>query len=167
MLTDNDLHPIGHIGKPHGVRGELQLHLEDSTEAVAEAHFIFCRIDGLPVPFPVERFRFTSDDTALVLLEGINDCDSARELTGSEALIKSSEADEGAEGQGWEQFKGYTLRDADGTTIGIIDDVDASTPNTLLCVGNLLIPAAFELTEEIDRDTRTLTMALPEGLTQL
>ena len=64
------------------------------------------------------------------------------------------------------------MKDAENRTIGVIRDYDDSTPNVLLIVESpdgrtLYLPFADEFFLDIDPDGMTVTMDLPEGITDL
>lgn len=168
MLREEDCYMIGSLGKPHGVRGEMLFSFSDDVWQTHRDGFLFCKVEGILVPFYVEEYRLTGETRALVKLEGIDSPDEAREMLGDEVYVPYSlKRDSGDETYSWQYFKGFTLTDKGGREIGRIDEVDDSTENVLFCIGDTLIPAAEELIEDIDHDNRTLTMALPEGLTEI
>ena len=77
-----DTFPIGRLGKPHGVKGEITFHFTDDIFDRVEADYVFLEIDGLQVPFFFEEYRFRSETTALVKFDGIDDATRAADLVG-------------------------------------------------------------------------------------
>ena len=81
--------------------------------------------------------------------------------------------DESADELTWNELVGFTLIDSNTQqVVGEITHVDLTTINTLFEVnttdGNpILIPAADELVDDMDRKTRNITMRIPEGLINL
>jgi 16S rRNA processing protein RimM len=65
-----------------------------------------------------------------------------------------------------EYFVGFSVETQQGN-LGTVDNVDDSTANTLLIVGDKLIPINESLIDDIDHDKRILYMNLPEGLLDL
>ena len=55
-----DTFPIGRLGKPHGVKGEITFHFTDDIFDRVDADYVFLEIDGLQVPFFFEEYRFRS-----------------------------------------------------------------------------------------------------------
>lgn len=174
MIRREDTYKIGNLGKPHGVRGEIAFLFDDDVFDRADADYLFVEIDGLLVPFFIEEYRFRSDDVALMKFEGIDSEEQAVELTGcgvwfpralgeaagSEVSVSKAEA------------IGYGIVDsADGKTIGTLTAVDDSTANPLFVVatekGEVLIPANADLVKSIDRQARTITVDIPDGLLSL
>ncbi len=174
MIRKEEVYPIGRIGKPHGVKGEVLFHFDDDVFDRVEADFLVLNIDGILVPFYMEEYRFRSDSTAIVKFCDIDTAEEARQLTHSEVYFLRSMTDSEADSiSSWAQLTGFSLVDAKtGKTVGTIQSVDDSTLNTLFQVNtpngdNVLIPAPEELIEDIDIAKHILTLHLPEGLLEL
>lgn len=65
----------------------------------------------------------------------------------------------------------YTIV-SDHVTVGLVCDIDDSTADNPLFVvttatGEILIPAAADLINDIDNENKTIIMSLPEGLINL
>lgn len=165
---------IGTLGKPHGVRGELSFHFDDDVFDRVDADFLFVEIDGLPVPFFLEEYRFRSDEVALVKFDSIDTEEQAAGLTGCAVLFPRDLVDDDSEDATVSKAEiiGFEVIDAaDGKSVGRIEAVDDSTVNTLFDVatsgGSVLIPASHELITAIDRQARTITLSIPQGLLTL
>lgn len=166
-LARHDLRPIGHIGKPHGVRGEVMFYFDDDRFDRDDADHLFLLVDGLPVPFAIEEYRFRSDETCLLKLQDVDSEHEARQLTGCQVLYPRSQDEDGA--LTWGELLGYTLiNSVTRHTVGRIAEVNQQTINTLFVLEDgRLVPAADEWVTAIDRQARTLSMTLPEGLMEL
>ena len=174
MIREDEVYKIGRVGKPHGVRGELTVHISDDVFDRVGAEYLVLCTDGILVPFFMEEYRFKSDTTALVKFCGIDTQEKARELTGCGVFFPRSEAAGDDDGMlSWAEVVGYIIKDTtSGTTVGTICSVDTSTENILFEVteedGDIrLVPANPELIADIDTESRTIAMALPEGLLSL
>ena len=169
MIRNEDVYKIGVLGKTHGVKGEISFHFDDDVFDRVDADYIVIDVDGILVPFFIEEYRFKTDSTAIMKLEGIDSQERAHELTGCEVFFPRdlAESDDGT--MSWAEICGYTIIDeATAQPIGRIASVDDSTMNILFCLDDgKLIPATEELITGIDRDARTITMTLPEGLLEL
>lgn len=173
MIKQDDIYKIGRIGKPHGVKGELSFQFDDDVFDRVDADYLFILVDGLPVPFFIEEYRFRSDEVALIKFEGIDSEEKATELTGCDVLFPRSLVD-GADSETVSKAEiiGYTVLDAaNGKTVGRITAVDDSTANMLFQIeaGNdeILIPASPELISDINRKEKTIAINIPEGLLSL
>ena len=142
-------------------------HFDDDGFDTDDADHLFLLVEGLPVPFTIEEYRFRSDETCLLKLQDVDSQEQARQLTGCQVLYPRSENDDDT--LTWDELVGYTL--IDSTTqqpIGHIATVDQQTINTLFVLDDgRLVPAADDWVTDIDREARTISMTLPEGLTEL
>lgn len=163
---------IGQFNKPHGVRGELSFTFTDDIFDRSECPYLVCPIDGIFVPFFFEEYRFRSDTTALVKLEGVDSEEEARPFTNVEVYFPKSEmgGEEEFEAPG-DYFIGFRIIDRDAGEVGLITAVDDSTENVLFVVDHggeeLLVPAADDFVLSVDEANKILLMAMPDGLLHL
>ncbi len=170
MIRKEELYQIGRFNKPHGVHGELLFTFTDDIFDRVDCDYVVCLIDGIFVPFYINEYRFKSNNTALLLLDGIETVEKARMLTGVDVFfpikyIKEEQTEE----LSIQYFVGFTVKDLTHGVLGVIKMVDDSTPNVLFSVENeqgrqLLVPAQNELIIDMDYQKRTITFDLPEGL---
>ncbi|MBO5428020.1 MAG: 16S rRNA processing protein RimM [Prevotella sp.] len=166
MIKDSDVYRIGRVGKPHGVKGEVQVQIDDDVFDRVGADYLVLRVDGILVPFFMEEYRFKSDEIALVTFCDMDSSEKVRELTGCEVFFPRSLADEVEHDLTYAELVGYSLVDANtGRRVGTIESVDDATENILFEMDNgSLIPAPEELITDVDTESRTVTVAVPEGL---
>lgn len=173
MIRERDVYKIGKIGRPHGVNGEMIFTFTDDVFDRADTDCILLRIDGIMVPFFIDEYRFCSDETALLRLDGVDTPERARELAGSEVFFLRALADDAYEAESPSAVVGYTVVNAaDGTTVGDIKSVDMTTSNALFEIDapdgrRLLVPAAEEYVKGIDDAEKRIMVELPEGLLDL
>ena len=172
MIKAEDVYRIGIINKPHGVHGELLFTFDDDIFDRMEADYIICMMDGILVPFFFESYRFRSDTTALIKLEGIDTEQQARRMTNVEVFFPKDHAEELEDNElTWNYFVGFLINDVNKGDIGKVTDVDDSTINTLFVVDykgtEILIPAQEDFIVDLDREKRVITMQIPEGLLDL
>ena len=171
MIKQDDVYRIGRIGKAHGIHGEVTFNFDDDVFDRTDADYIVIEVDGLLVPFFIEEYRFRSDTTALMKLEGVDSQERARELTNCEVFFpRHLTGADAADGPLTYAFLvGFTIVDAaTGRDVGTIASVDESTMNILFCLEDgTLIPAAEELIEGIDKEGRRIVVNLPEGILNL
>lgn len=171
MIKEEDLFKIGNFAKPHGVKGELSLLTDYDLTVLGDEAFLFCRIDGICVPFFIEDFRYKSDSVALVKLEKIDTEKAASRLSGSDVFIDQEIEETDEPETDWINLIGFKVIDRHQGTLGIVTDVDDSTLNILMKIDHngeeLLIPAADGLIEQIDDCNKCIFMHLPDGLMQL
>ena len=121
----------------------------------------------------LDEYRFKNDETALVRFADIDSQERVRELTGCDVYFPREHVDTDGEELSWAAIVGFKVIDErTGKVVGEIHSVDDSTINTLFCLltpdgTDLLIPASDDLIVEVDAEHRSITMNLPEGLTEL
>ena len=179
MIKQEDVFRIGKISKCHGLKGEVELFYTSDLFDQVEADYLICEVDGIYVPFFIEDYRFKNDEIVLVKFKRIDSDKDAEKLCGCEVYMEHKQlpadhmtADGESLEYGIDFYLDYTVMDADGTTLGIIDGVDDSTANVLFSLttptgGNLIIPATDEFIIEINDEQKTIKMELPEGLLDL
>lgn len=175
MIRRGELTQIGAFFKPHGIKGEITAELDYGlTPDVLRC--VIAEIDGISVPFFVESFRPKGASTWLIKIDGIDDENAASLLVNHDIYAITAELPEGTlddDGDGIYLYDliGYTLLDGP-VAIGVIDAVDDSTANILLEVkrpdgSTVYVPFAEEWITELNPDTSTIAMELPEGLIDL
>ena len=169
MIKKEDVYKIGRIGKAHGVKGEVTFNFNDDVFDRVDSEYLILEVDGILVPFFMEEYRFRSDSTALVKFEDIDTQDRARELTNCDVYFPRELSDNDEEEISWSFLVGFSIVDAQsGKNVGTIASIDDNTMNILFELEDgTLIPASEELITDIDKDNKTITIALPEGILEL
>lgn len=168
-----DVYRIGRIGKPHGVKGEMNFMFTDDVFDRTDSDYLIIEVEGLLVPFFIEEYRFRSDETALLKLCDIDTQEQARQFTNCEVFFERSKADTPADELTWAQIVGFQIVDENnGEIVGEIVAVDDSTENILFEIETTkghqtLIPAHASLIRNIDTPSQTITMMIPDGLLAL
>lgn len=170
MIAEQQVMPIGKVGKAHGVRGEVTVYIDNDVFDHVDADYLVLRIDGILVPFFIEEYRWRNDSTVLMKFCDIDSMQQARDLTGCEVLFPRHLADEEGETD-IRSIVGFELYDGD-TPVGTVTGIDSSTINILMEVRtpqgtDILIPAGAELITSINMEQQRIVMALPEGLLDL
>lgn len=172
MISRSDVFPIGQIIKPHGISGEMSFSFTADVFDREEVPYFIFEIEGILVPFFLEEYRFKSNSTALLKLDGIVNDEQARGFAGLTVYLPKSylEKVEDAEIE-LDYFAGFSLVDVEKGLLGVISEVDQTTENVLFVIptknDELLIPAGEEYIEEIDHDKKIIYVRLPEGLLDL
>ena len=169
MIKQEEVYKIGVFNKPHGINGELQFTFTDDVFDRTDCDYLVCLLDGILVPFFIESYRFRSNTTALMKLEGVDTAERAREFTNVEVFFPVKYAPEEEDDVlSWEHFVGYRMEDVSHGLLGEVEEVDSTTRNVLFIVkterGELLVPAHEEFVVEVDRERWFITVKLPKGL---
>lgn len=171
MILESEIVKIGTLIKPHGIKGEVVFAFDNDVFSKADCPYLICLVDQIYVPFFIKEYRFKGQNTALIIFEDVNTEEQARRMSGLNVFYPKEYLldDDNDIEYGWKFFVGFNVNDSELGNLGIIEDVDELTMNTLFLIkdteGNdLIIPASEDFILEIDNDSRTLFMKLPEGL---
>ena len=169
MIKQEEVYKIGRLGKAHGVKGEVSFQFDDDIFDRVDADYLVLEIDGILVPFFMEEYRFRNDSVCLVKFCDVDTQQRAQELTGCDVYFPRALAEEAEEQPSLAALIGFEIVNAsDGKTIGKIAAIDDTTQNILFELEDgMLIPASEELITDIDKDNKTITLALPEGILDL
>lgn len=178
MIDREQLIEVGTIQKLHGLNGEMTASVIDPVfDEVDNCPYLVCEIDGIFVPFFIKACRFRTDTTFLITFDGIDSQEKASSFCGAKLYFDRKcftpeEAEEyETETEVEESYVGYTIVDTNLGELGPIVAIDDQTVNVLFIVeyhdSTLMIPAADDLVEAIDDESKTITMNLPQGLVNL
>ncbi len=171
-MDKSELLSIGVLSKLHGYKGAYQFYSDGAIYDIENRESIFLEIQGLLVPFFIESINVTSDNTAIVKFEDINNPDSAKEFVACNVFVpaekKSSKATKRKEE---ESFEGYLVIDKAYGLVGEVKEILNYNQNILLSVikdGNeVLIPVSEKIIQSIDQKKREIRIDAPEGLIDL
>jgi 16S rRNA processing protein RimM len=164
---------VGRIGKAHGLRGEVRLEIEGPGEALRKARRVFVG----PAPDGPRRLRVESlrghTGRLLLKLEGVDDPEAARALTGALVHLRRSDFPEARDGEYyWADLIGARVRvhGGAGEDLGVIAEVVGTPAYDVLVVrapagegGERLIPFTREALREVRLDEGlVLVNAIPE-----
>lgn len=107
--------------------------------------FVFVKRDGLFVPFRSENIS---------------------ELMGEEGFVLRSDIQDEDDGlMTWQDLTGYTIEDDEVGRVGMIDNIDESTINTLATLDDgRLVPLHEDFILDIDEDAHVLRVHFPFAL---
>lgn len=163
---------IGTVKRTHGVNGEVQITwINDFYPEEHKLESVFLQIEGLPIPFFIKSLRSKGSDASLIRFDEIDSIDDANELVGLKILaeVKGKETNDELF---LDDLVGYTIITNIGVKLGVIEEFQDFSGNLLFQVINsagneIIIPAVPEFIIEIDEDSKTLIMELPEGISDL
>lgn len=164
---------LGEILRPHGIKGELRVKiLTDFPERVSEIKTVYIGSDPAQpdaTPHTIESVRFHKN-YLLLTLENVRNRTDVEPFRGQFVMIDLEhaiplEADEFY----FYELIGLRVRTVDGEELGTLQEVMETGANDVYVVssrtyGKVLIPAHSETVVNIDFDTETITVQLPDGL---
>lgn len=170
MISAKEILQVGGTQKPYGIKGEIVIRFRKAEYADVETEYYLLEIEGIPVPFFIEEFTYSTDVTARVKFEDVNDEIAAARYVNCPVFLPRELVKLLAEqnGSDWDYFTGFTVIDQYGKKLGVIEEVDDSTMNVLFVVRNdgieYLIPATEDFIDAVDEENNLIEMYLPEGL---
>lgn len=163
MITNEQVISIGRLTRTHGKRGELQCLMNNEYWDNAEANFLIIKLDNILVPFRVLDWRGKGSDHLIFQLDNITDEQEAQRLIGAEAFMLISDMNQEDELlPTWQSLIGYRVVDTDQGDLGIVEEVDETTINTLITLNDgRMIPIHEDFIIDINTEDKLLTICLP------
>lgn len=165
-MIKSDCRLIGSLVKLHGFKGRFILVL-DLVEEIENWESVFIEIDGLLVPFFIDFINLTSDSSAVIGFEDIDNPDKGKEFVSCNVFQTVELA--GEEKMVPDELKGYNVIDKKVGLIGILYQVLDYNHNVLLRVLNgndeILIPANCVV--KVNQRKKDIIISAPDGLIEL
>lgn len=166
---------IGFTKKPHGLKGEIKLHVEDRyLEDLMNVDIVIVQIKGKPTPFFVEDIRV--GNAIIGKFEDIDTPESALSIANKELsireqdIIPDDEREIEVEGMQYDKCIGYTLFDGEKEIGNIIEILEY--PQQEMAVveyenREVLIPLNAAFVKKRDDKAKIILMDLPDGILDL
>ncbi len=173
-LNKLDFFPIGTILKPHGLKGEMILEVEDGYEDyLTEQEYLMVEIEGGLVPFFVseESLNFRTPTSLSVAFDDYDSTEKVRPLCGCKIYLHKDVSQDENDFNDFMELQGYTVFDKVKGKLGNIIQIDNYSGNVVLTIEHLahevLIPLSENLITGILEDKHELHLDCPEGLIDL
>lgn len=170
MLDLSDCLVLGTISKPHGIRGNLVLKLNNlGFDDIKEMETVFLEIEGLPVPFFILEYSERGPDGLLISLEDIESEEKARELSDCKVYLPTHciEAAESSLHK-MNALVGFEVIDETHGKLGVLVEVLEISSNSLLKIKagkeEILVPLNDQFILGFDSIKKTIAVHIPEGL---
>jgi 16S rRNA processing protein RimM len=165
---------VGRIGRPHGIRGEVSVEVR--TDAPDERFAAGSVLTTDPVergPLTVSRMHWHSG-RLLLTIDGVADREGAEALRNTLLVVESDDLpalDDPDEFYD-HQLIGLRAELADGTELGLVDDVVHARAEEILAVRKpdgeeLMIPFVSAIVPTVDLVGGRVVVEPPEGLLEL
>lgn len=170
----DNLISIGYTKKPHGLKGELKVQIEEVfVDDFLEADTIFLEMKGKKVPFFIENAR--EGNEILVKLEEVDSRETADTLSGKEIFLREEDIDltedEEETEEDFSEYIGFEIQDIALGPIGIIEEIIEYPQHSVAVISyqnrEVLIPMNRVFIRDIQPDKKILIMELPQGLLEL
>lgn len=163
---------LGKITRRHGLAGNLVLKLDtDIPEFYKKIESVFVEINGLLVPFFIDKQQWLKGDTKLVGFKNLSEM-QVDGLVGKDVYLPLSTLPElSGTSFYYHEVIGYKLVDSEGKDFGQIQSVNDQTAQhyflTTLGETQLVVPIIKDWILEVDRDGKIIKMQLPDGLMEV
>lgn len=173
---DKNFIEIGHTQRPHGVKGEIKISLEeDFWDELEELEVIFLDVKGKQIPYFIEAIR--GADFNIIKLEDVNSKEAASKIGSCSISARVSDLKyyeiEATTNDNlfYSHCTGYQMIDVNDGNIGIIKEI-LEYPQQELAVlevngEEVLLPLNEHTIRSIDEEKKQMTVEMPEGLLNL
>jgi len=159
---------IGVIVKPHGLKGECVIKLEQTDFKTTQGFkSVYLEQFGSKVPYKMENVDLLKIDRIKMKLKGIESSEAAEPLRGIRVFQETQLLPE----IDTVDFVGFMVIDADGEDVGEVIEIVENPAQDILIVQvgekEVMIPLTENLLLGIDQDEELIQMEIPDGLLDL
>lgn len=166
---------IGFTKKPHGLKGEIKLHVEERyLEDLLNADIILLDIKGKQTPFFVEDIRVGNN--IIAKFEDVDTPEGAVAIASKEIFLRESDLIPDDEREieidipPFEHCVGYMIKN-EGVDVGVINEIQEFPQQEMAIVTynkrDIMIPLNQHFVKKLDDTNKIIEMELPEGLLDL
>jgi 16S rRNA processing protein RimM len=159
---------VGKLGRPHGVRGEIFLHvLTDFPERLKPGVMVFLGPDYRQIEIKSLRWH---RDALLLSLAGYHTSEAVAALTNQYLFVRAEDRPPLPEGEYYHhQLIGMQVLDEDGQLLGTLSQILETGANDVYVVlpsqgPEILLPAIEDVILEIDLSQRQMLVRLLPGM---
>jgi len=173
-LDIQDFFSIGTIIKPHGLKGDMIIEVEQGFEDIlAESEYLLVEVEGGLVPFFIseEGINFRSSTTLCLAFDDLDTAQKIRPYCGCKIFLHKDENSEQDSKEEFSELIGVAVFDKLRGKLGKIIRVDDFSGNVVLTIEHgsheILIPFSEKLIIQFDETNQGLYLDCPEGLIDL
>ena len=168
-MRKEDCYFLGNITRRHGLSGNVILKLDtDQPEFYNKLESVFIEINGLLVPFFIEKKTWSKSDALNVVFKNATESMVDQLLGKSVYLPLSTLPPLSGNKFYYHEVVGFTIIDSQENYAGVIESINDQTAQhyfiTNLSGKQIIVPMIKDWILEVNRDTSTIRMELPEGL---
>ncbi|MBL0743350.1 ribosome maturation factor RimM [Chryseolinea lacunae] len=158
---------IGFILKPHGLKGEVTVSLdEEAPENLAELKILFLEKDKRLVPYFIQTAS-VQRAKALVKFEDVDSIEDAEKISKHALYVEKSARPKSGRGEFYsDEVIGFEVWDTDAGLLGTIAEVQSGA-NPLLVVHQeereVLVPVNGPFITGVNKSKKRINVNLPEG----
>lgn len=171
-MRKEDCYFLGKITRKHGLSGNIILKLDtDQPEFYNKLESIFVEINGLLVPFFVEKQQWSKADCKIILFKNSTEA-MVEQLIGRDVYLPLSTLPPltGKKFYYHEVLR-FQIFDSNDRECGVIKEINDQTAQHYFILklndNEVIIPIIKEWILEVNREKQFIKMELPEGLMEI
>jgi 16S rRNA processing protein RimM len=159
---------IGWIQKPHGLKGEVTVMLDDDAPAdMSSIDSVLLEQDNRMIPYFIQSIS-AQGKKAFIKFEDIDSPEAAAKISKQSLFIPKSLRPKSGRGTFYDdEVIGFYVDDEEVGSLGTIKEVVQAGPNRLLLLEyngkEVLIPVNAPFIKRVNKSKKTIKVALPEG----
>lgn len=167
-MRKEDCYFLGKITRRHGLQGNVILKLDtDQPEFYNKLESIFIEINGLLVPFFIEKQQWSRDNTKIITFKNASEA-MVDQTVGKNVFLPLSTLPELQGNQFYyHEVIGFQVFDGE-TNCGVIKEINDQIAQHYFILNlngkEIIIPVIKDWILEVNRDEKFIKMQLPEGL---
>ncbi|MDR2205029.1 MAG: ribosome maturation factor RimM [Flavobacteriaceae bacterium] len=171
-MNKSDYYFLGKIIRKHGFSGNVILKLDtDQPEIYGKLESVFLEINGLLVPFFIEKSARSKQDSLIISFKNSTDALVEQSLNKNAYLPLSTLPKLSGKQFYYHEVIDFQLFDEKNNLCGTIISINDQTPQHyfILDLGGkeIVIPIIKDWILEVNREEKFIKMQLPEGLLEV
>ena len=167
LLSDMDWIPVGKLARTHGLKGEIKFYPQD-PDGIEFFDGQTVMLEGTENKIKIQSIR-GANTPFIIKLEGVDQIESAKLLTGKEVLASREDFQSLPEGEYYRfEIEGLEVFDEEGRPHGVIEDILPTGSNDVYVVRNgdheWMLPMIDLVVKSIDLEQGKLVFHRIEGL---
>ncbi|ROI00592.1 ribosome maturation factor RimM [Chryseobacterium daecheongense] len=168
-MRKEDCYFLGKITRRHGLSGNVILKLDtDQPELYNKLESIFVEINGLLVPFFIEKSSWSKSDALNIFFKNSSEAMVDQVLGKSVYLPLATLPKLSGKQFYYHEVIGFTILDEENNSCGEIESINDQTAQhyflSRLNGKEIVVPIIKDWILEVNREEKFIKMQLPEGL---
>ena len=168
-MRKEDCYFLGKITRRHGLQGNVFLKLDtDQPEMYNKLEGVFVEVNGLLVPFFIEKQQWSKGDTLIISFKNSTEALVEQSLGKDVFLPLSTLPKLSGNKFYYHEVVGFEIREEDGKSCGNVVSVNDQTAQHYFILDlagkEIIIPMIRDWILEVNREEKFIKMTLPEGL---
>lgn len=168
-MNKKDCYFLGKITRKHGLQGNVILKLDtDQPEYYNRLEGIFLEVNGLLVPFFIEKQQWSKQDTKIISFKNASEAMVEQSIGKNVFLPLSTLPILTGKQFYYHEVIGYTIVDDENTNCGIIKEINDQSAQHYFILNldgkEVVVPIIKDWIMDLYREKKCIKMQLPDGL---